>query len=96
MSGLKHPGVGPDWVRLRGGSEPEADQVITVIAFVGVEWGDLHCGTRGIIVCELAEWEELVPVVLLVVAVDLDILFQGLVSALSLPITFQMVIQGEV
>ena len=80
-------------MRLRGGSEPEADQVITVIAFVGVEWGDLHCGTRGIVVRELAEWEELVPVVQLVVTVDPDILLQGLVSALSLPITFWMVIR---
>ena len=64
--------------------------------FVGVEWGDLRCGTRGVVVCELAEGEELVPVVLLVVTVDPDILFQGLVSVLSLPVTFQMVTQGEV
>ena len=67
-----------------------------MIAFVGVEWGDLHCGARGIVVCELAKGEELVQVVLLVVAVDPDILFQGLVSALSLPITFRMVTRGEV
>ena len=31
------------------------------------------------------------PVVLLIVAVDLDVLFQGLVSVLSLTITFRMV-----
>ena len=67
------------------------DGEVQVIAFVGVEWGDLCCGTQGIVVCELAEWKELVPVILLVVAVDPDILFQGLVSALSLPTTFQMV-----
>ena len=49
------------------------DGEVQVIAFVGVEWGDLRRGTWGIVVCELAEWEELIPVVLLVVALDLDI-----------------------
>ena len=68
------------------------DSEVQVIAFVGIEWGDLRCGAQGVVVCKLADWEELVPVVLLVVAVDPDVLFQGLVSALSLPIIFQMVI----
>ena len=72
------------------------DGEVRVIAFVGVEWGDLRCGAQGVVVRELAEWEELVLVVLLVVAVDPDILFQGLVSVLSLPITFWMVTRGEV
>ena len=67
------------------------DGEVWVIAFVGIEWGDLCHDTRGVVVCELTEWQELVPVVLLVVAVDPDILFQGLVSMLGLPITFQMV-----
>ena len=58
--------------------------------------GDLRRGAQGIVVHELAEGEELVPVVLLVVTVDPDILFQGLVSALSLPVTFRMVTRGEV
>ena len=72
------------------------DGEVWVIAFVGVERGDLCGGARGIVVRELAERKELIPVVLLVVAVDPDILFQGLVSALSLPITFRMVTRGEV
>ena len=35
-SGLKHPGIGLAWVRLRDRSEPEADRVITllVIAYI--------------------------------------------------------------
>ena len=74
----------------------QVDGEVRVIAFVGVEWGDLRHGARGVVVCELAEGEELVPVVLLVVTVDLDVLFQGLVSALGLPITLQMVTRGEV
>ena len=72
------------------------DGEVQVIAFVGVEWGDLCCGTQGIVVRKLAEWEELVSVVLLVVAVDPDVLFLGLVSALGLPITLRMVTRGEV
>ena len=28
--GLKHPGNGLDWARLRDGSEPEADRVMTI------------------------------------------------------------------
>ena len=67
------------------------DGEVQVITFVSVEWGDLRRGTQGIVVCELAKWQGLVPVVLLVVAVDPDVLFQGLVSALGLPITFRMV-----
>ena len=47
-----------------------------MIAFVGIEWGDLRCGARGIVVRELAEREEPVPVVLLVVTVDPDVLFK--------------------
>ena len=29
VTGLKHPGVGPGWVRLGDRSKPEVDQVIT-------------------------------------------------------------------
>ena len=72
------------------------DSEVRVIAFVGVEWGDLRCGARGVVVRELAEWEEPVPVVLLVGTVDPDVLFQGLISALSLSVTFRMVTRGEV
>ena len=60
------------------------DSEVQVIAFVGVEWGDLCCGAWGVVVCELAEWEEPVPVVLLVVTVDLDVLFQGLITAVCI------------
>ena len=69
---------------------------IQVIALVCIEQGDFHCGAQGIVVCKLPEWQKLEPVVLLVVAVGLDVLFQGLVSMLSLPITFWVVSSGEV
>ena len=64
--------------------------------FVGVELGDSHSCTRSIIVRELCKGEESKPIVLLVVTVDLDVLFQGLISVLGLPITFWMVSRGEV
>ena len=51
----------------------QVDGEVQVIAFVGLEWGDLRCGAWGVVVCELTEWKELVPVILLVVAVDPDI-----------------------
>ena len=72
------------------------DGEVQVITIVGIEWGDFCCGAWGIVVCELPKWQELEPVVLLVVAVDPDILLQGLVSMLGLPITFGMVSRGEV
>ena len=46
------------------------------------------------LVCKLHEWQELEPVVLLVVAIEPDVLFQGLVSALGLPTTFWVISQG--
>ena len=67
-----------------------------MITFVGVEWGDPRSCTWSVIVCELCEGKEVEPVVLLIVTVDPNVLFQGLISALSLPITFWMVSQGEV
>ena len=53
--------------------------------------GNFRYGAQGIVVCELPAWQELEPVVLLVVAIDPDVLFQGLVSVLSLPITFWVI-----
>jgi len=43
----------------------------------------------------LVSGEEARPVVLLVIAIDPDVLFQGLISVLSLPVTFQMISRGE-
>ena len=67
-----------------------------VIPLVGIEWGNSGSCARSIVVSKLCEWEQHEPVVLLIVAVDPDVLFQGLVSALGLTITFRMVPGGEV
>ena len=69
---------------------------VQVISLVSEEWGYSSGSTRGIIVCELRKQEKLSPVVLLVVAVNPDVLFQCLISAFGLSVAFRMVIGGEV
>ena len=69
---------------------------VWVIFLVSEEWGYSGGTTRGIVVCKFHKREKLSPVVLLVVAVNLDVLFQCLVSAFSLSVTFRMVTGGEV
>ena len=69
---------------------------VRVISLVSEEWGYSGGSTRGIVVCKLCEWEKLSPVVLLVIAVNPDVLFQCLVSAFGLSVAFRMVTGGEV
>ena len=69
---------------------------VRVISLISEEWGYSGGSTWGIIVCELREREKLSPVVLLVVAVNLDVLFQCLISAFGLSIAFRMVTGDEV
>ena len=65
------------------------------ITLVGKE----QCGTsssiRGVIVCKFCKGWELRPVVLLIVAIDLEILFQGLLGGF-LSVAFRVVAGGEV
>ena len=68
---------------------------VRVISLVSKEWGYSGGSTRGIVVCEFCERKKLSPVVLLVVAVNPDVLFQCLISAFGLSVTFRMVTRGE-
>ena len=68
---------------------------VGVVAFVGEEGGDTCCCARGVVKCELREWEEFGPIVLLVVTVDLEILLECLVRLLSLTISFWVIARGE-
>ena len=68
---------------------------VRVISLVSKEWGYSSGSTRGIVVCELHKREKLSPVVLLVVAVNPDILFQCLICAFGLSVTFRMVTGSE-
>ena len=74
----------------------QVDGKVRVIPLVGIEWGNGGSRAWSIVVSKLREWEQHEPVVLLIVAVDLDVLFQGLISVLGLTITFRMVPRGEV
>src|SRR6266481_8485846 len=69
---------------------------VWVVALVCEEWGNSHGAARCVVVCELGKGEEARPVVLLVVAVDMEVLFQSLVSVLGLSVTFWVVSRGEV
>ena len=74
----------------------QVDGKVRVIPLVGIERGNSGSRTWSVVVSKLREREQREPVVLLIVAVDLDVLFQGLVSVLGLTITFRMVPRGKV
>ena len=65
-------------------------------ALVGQEGHDHRCRLRGVVVCELREWEEVDPVVLLIIDVHPKVLFQDLVDTFRLPIGLWVVGRGEV
>jgi len=80
-----------------GGTEAQVgvDCDVRVVAFVGKEGGDTCGCTRGVVKCELHKWEEFGPIVLLVVTVDLEVLFESLVHLLGLTISFWVIARGE-
>jgi len=69
---------------------------VRVISLVGEEWRYPHGNTWSIIECELREWEKLMPIVSLVIAVYAEILFQCLVGAFSLSVAFRVISGSEV
>ena len=71
------------------------DSEVGVIALVGEEGRDSGGGVGSVVVRELRKRQELRPVVLLVVAVESEVLFKGLVDALRLAITFRVVSRRE-
>ena len=69
---------------------------VLMVAFVGIEGHNAGGSTWRIVLCKLSKWEQVEPIVLLVVAVDSDVLFQSLISSFGLSITFRMITGGEV
>ena len=67
-----------------------------MVAFVGKEGGNSSSSGRSVVVSKLRERKEIGPVVLLVVAVGAEILFQSLVRAFGLTIAFGVISRGEV
>src|SRR6266542_1678110 len=69
---------------------------VRVVSFVSEERGDTSSLARRIVVGELSQRKQLRPVVLLVVAVGAEVLFEGLIDLLSLTIPFRMISRSEV
>src|SRR5271168_4550733 len=71
------------------------DGDVRMITFVGEERRNSGGGTRSIVVSELGKRKKCEPIVLLIVAVYAEILFQCLVSPFSLTITFRVITGSE-
>src|SRR6266571_8428593 len=71
------------------------DGNVRVVALVSEERGHTSSCVQGVIVCELCERQELRPIVLLVIAVNLQVLFQHLVHSLCLSVALGMITRGE-
>ena len=68
---------------------------IRVISLVSKEQRYFHGCTQSVIVSEFHEWKKSTPIVLLVVAVYVEILFQSLVGAFSLSVAFWVICGSE-
>ena len=60
-------------------------------SLVSEERGDHGRRVQSVVVCKLGQWEEVVPIFLLVVDVHPKILFQDLVDSFSLAISLRVV-----
>ena len=69
---------------------------VRVVAFVGKKWGYPSRGVWSIVVCELCDRKKVRPIVLLIVAIDSEVLFQSLVHAFGLSVTLGVISRGEV
>ena len=67
-----------------------------MISFVGKKRGDSCGGIRGIIISKFGDGEQIRPIVLLVVAVHLEVLFQSLIHSFGLSIAFGVITRGKV
>ena len=71
------------------------DRDVRVVSFVRKERRDTCGSVRCIVVGKFGEGKQLVPVVLLVVAIDLKVLLKGLVDMFGLTIAFRVISRGE-
>ena len=66
-----------------------------MVSFVGKEWRD-SCGGRGIVISKLCDRKQIRPIVLLVVAIYSEVLFQGLIHSFSLSVALRVITGGKV
>ena len=69
---------------------------VWVVSLVSKERGHTSSLARCVVVGELSQRKQLRPVVLLVVAVGVEVLFEDLIDLLDLTIPFRMISQSEV
>ncbi len=69
---------------------------VQVVSLVGEEREHTSNLARCIVVGELSQRKQLGPVVLLVVAVGAEVLFEGLIDPLGMTIPFRMIFRSEV
>jgi hypothetical protein len=61
------------------------------IAMINIpERSQPHCSMHGVVVHEICQWQEVIPVILLVVAEGTEILFHGPILALRLALSLWM------
>src|SRR6266540_1536443 len=72
------------------------DCEVRVVSFIGEERGDTGSLARSVVVGELSQRKQFGPVVLLVAAVGVEVLLEGLIDPLGLTIPFRMISRGEV
>jgi len=66
-----------------------------MITFVSKERCNTSSGTWSIIVSKFCQREEFRPIVLLIIAINSNILFQGLICLFSLFVSFRVITRGE-
>src|ERR1700731_4263918 len=67
-----------------------------MITLVRKEWGNPHSGAQSIVVGEFRQGEEFGPVVLLIIAVTTEVLFQCLVGSFHLSVALRVIPRSEV
>ena len=87
---MKFPQVDGIFSSVVGGQIPlRVNREVWVVFFISKERGHSSSLARHVVVGKLSQRKQLGPVVLLVVAVGMEVLFEGLIDLLSLTIPFQ-------
>ena len=74
-------------IKVRGDAE--------MVSFVSKEQGDSCGGIRGIVIGELGDRKQIQPIVLLVVAIYSEVLFQGLFHSFGLSVALGVITRGK-
>src|ERR1700731_2145436 len=75
-----------------GGGEVlvRVDGYARVVAFISIKWRNSSCLTWGIVVSKFRKWEKFGPIILLMIAIGLEMLLQGLIHPFGLTICLWM------